>query len=200
MKNRPLIKNASRCAFIVAITFGSGFSQEIEHSNFFTRSGKHNGAFLHAEIGLIESIAVTSDGRDTPPKTYHTDHGINLGLGYSLGAGMIAHLSADMNAVDRGESIPIFILSVGPRCTWYTPIANTFITGSVYYSYLDAQGGNASFCNRWRLGLGKEVLLHKHFGVGLMGPYEGGRWTNGETNAPNWKMHGARLNLSLTFN
>ena len=194
------IQYLSRWCVVFLIAVKIGFSEDLNSTNIFLRSGEHTGMFLRAEFGLVDDVDVNRYGGSPARQTYSPQHGINFGLGHSLFAGMVAHLSIDMNALDRGEAIPIAIISVGPGGTWYTPFVNTSLTGNIYYSLLDAQGGDAGFCNRWRFGVGKEILIFRNLGVGLIGSYEGGRWADGSKGEPRWDLSGVRLNMSLTYN
>lgn len=195
-----MLRTPPWCFFVLALA-RIGSSEQSDIMSVFMRTGEHTGMFLHAELGLVEDISVKTEPVDMPSQSYQTSHGVNLGVGYSFISGLIAHLNADLTSVPRGEIHSLEILSVGPGCTWYTPFANTFITGNLYFSLLNAQGGNpASIYDRWRFGLGKEILLSKWFGIGLVGSYEGGRWRSETRNDPKWDLSGTRLNLTLTMN
>jgi hypothetical protein len=137
-------------AFIL-IAVQNALSEESKSTNIFLRTGEHSGLFLRAEFGLIEDIRIDRYGGNQPRLTYHAEHGSNFGFGYSLIPRLIAHLNADLYSVRRGSVHNLEIISLGPGCTWYTPIANTFITGNLYYSLLNAQGGDpATIYDRWR--------------------------------------------------
>lgn len=195
-----ILPKSARSAFIL-IAVQIGASEEPKSTNVFLRTGEHSGVFLRAEFGLAENVTVERYGGNLPRVTYHTEHGINFGLGYSLVPRLIAHLNADLWGVRRGSVHNLNIISLGPGCTWYTPIANTFITGNLYYSLLGASGGDpATIYDRWRVGVGKEVLIFKHLGAGVLVAYEGGRWVNGSQGDPKWELSGVRLNFTLTVN
>jgi hypothetical protein len=190
----------SRLCIVILIAVRMGVSDESQSWNIILRSGEHTGLFVHAEFGLVEDVHVDRYGGNLPRQTYHIFVGSNFGIGYSIAPCVIAHFNADLYNADRGKVHNLIIISTGPGLTWYTPFANTFLTGNIYYSLLDAQGGDASICNRWRLGAGKEVLIFKDLGVGLIGSYEGGRWADGSKGEPRWDLSGVRLNLTLTYN
>jgi hypothetical protein len=168
-------------------------------SNIFLRGGDHTGLYCHTEIGLIESSTAKSEFKGEI-KTLNPGPSINIGLGYSLIPKLVAHVNVDVYTTPPGGYFPIFIRSFGPGITWYTPFANTFLTGNIYSSHLDRQGGDASLCNRWRLGLGKEIMLYEHYGIGLSCTYEGGKWSADEAQAPTWSLSGVRMALSFTYN
>lgn len=177
-----------------------GYSGGLEFVNSDLNNGDHTGLYIHGEASLIDDIDVSTTGESLSVTTYEKTNRVNFGFGYSLSPRLIAHINVDFFDASRKPMHVLLIGSIGPGITWYTPLANTFFTGNVYYSILNAEGGDPTFGNRWRLGFGKEFLSFKSYGIGMLISYERGQWDTKFPSSPKWELSGVSLNLSLTYN
>ena len=195
---------AIRIFVLVLVFFQMGQSSDLESVNSGLNGGDPSGLYIHSEISLLEYVDVRRSSAlsptEVPVATYQMEGCINFGIGYSFSSRMIVHVNGDFSGFDRGSVHGLLIGAVGPGITWYTPLVNTFFTGNVYYSILNAEGGDPTFGNRWRLGFGKEFLFFKSYGIGMLISYERGQWDTKFPSSPKWELSGVSLNLSLTYN
>lgn len=187
--------------FVIIFAFAQlGYSGGLEFLNSDLNNGDHTGLYIHGEASLIDNIDVSATGESLSVATYEKTNRVNFGFGYSLSPRLMAHINVDFFDASRKPIHALLIGSIGPGVTWYTPFANTFFTGNVYYSLLNAEGGDATFGNRWRFGFGKEFLFLKNYGIGMLISYERGQWDAKFPSSPKWDLSGVSLNLSLTYN
>lgn len=188
-----------KCVIVFALA-QLGYSGALDFMNSDLNNGDHTGLYIHGEASLVDDIDVSTTSESLSVTTYEKTNRVNLGFGYSLSPRLMAHINVDFFDASRKPIHVLFIGSIGPGVTWYTPLVNTFFTGNVYYSILNAEGGDPTFGNRWRLGFGKEFLFFKSYGIGMLISYERGQWDTKFPSSPKWELSGVSLNLSLTYN
>lgn len=164
--------------------------------NFLLRGGKHEGVFLRGEFGLYGRQELERRKPDTI-KIYdvNTATGFGVGLGWAVVPRWIAHLQFEWAPVSMDYMV---YMAVGPALTWYTPMANTFVTGHWGYARMNQLGGDQGW--RWSLAIGKEFLFAEQYGIGIKLSHGGLSWDEGRSDYPKWKMQGTQINLVATIN
>jgi len=167
-------------------------------ADWLTKTGDHEGGFLR--VGLWGTPSASASTTLSSGQKVDLDGVASIArvqIGWSVIPRVALHVDLIDFLVPADSGIQAF--SWGPGITVYSPQWNLFATGVFGYSLLNADGDKSAKGTRWYIGIGKEFLLNRCNGLGVMATWERGSWKDSE-NHQKWNESGPGFQVTRTYN